>query len=186
MRNILILMFSMICLPGVFINPAFSCTMVMVAKDDVILAGNNEDWKNPETRMWVYPASKSEYSRVCFGFDDGFTQGGMNDRGLFIDANALAPTRWKPSPGKPYFRGNLMDHILAHCATVDEAANFFRKYNFPSLERAKFPIADAKGDSAVIEWGQRWGQVFYLPITPTHTSTHPQVRVLEKRVLFRK
>lgn len=154
MRNILILMLSMICLSGIFVNQAFSCTMVMVAKDDVVLAGNNEDWKNPGTMMWLYPASKSEYGRVCFGFDDGFTQGGMNDRGLFIDGNALAPTGWKSSPGKPYFHGNLMDHILAHCATVDEAANFFKKYNFPSLKRAKFPVADAQGDSAVIEWGQ--------------------------------
>ncbi len=135
-------------------HSAFACTMVMVAKGEVMLAGNNEDWRNPNTKIWAYPASKGKYGRVCFGFDDGYTQGGMNDQGLFIDANALSPTGWKSDPHKPNFRGNLMDHILAHCATVDEAIAFFKKYNFPSLARAKFPLADGKGDSAVVEWGQ--------------------------------
>lgn len=138
----------------IFINSAGACTMVMVANDDVILAGNNEDWRDPDTKMWIYPPSKNEYGRICFGFGNGFTQGGMNDQGLFIDANALSRTGWTPVAGKPRFRGNLMDHILAHCASVDEALIFFKKYNFPSLARAKFPIADAKGDAAVVEWGQ--------------------------------
>ncbi len=134
---------------------AFPCTMVMVAKGDMMLAGNNEDYKNPNTKMWVYPASKGEYGRVCFGFDDGFTQGGMNDRGLFIDGNALSRTDWKADPAKPDYKGaNLMDHILAHCATVDEAIAFFKKYNFDSLRWAKFPIADAQGGSVVVEWGR--------------------------------
>lgn len=137
-----------------FAGCSFACTMVMVAKGDVILAGNNEDWKNINTRMWFVPAAGDEYGRVCFGFDDGFTQGGMNDQGLFIDGNALAPTGWQADPGKTTFRGNLMDHILAHCATVDKAAEFFGKYNHRSLARAKFPIADAFGGSIVVEWGQ--------------------------------
>lgn len=138
---------------GIF--SAFPCTMVMVAKGDVMLAGNNEDYLNPNTKMWIYPASRGEYGRICFGFDDGFTQGGMNDRGLFIDGNALSPTAWKADPAKPDFKdGNLMDHILAHCATVDEVIAFFYKYNHKSLKYAKFPIADAGGDSAVVEWGQ--------------------------------
>jgi len=131
-----------------------ACTMVMVAKGDVILAGNNEDWRDPDTKMWVYPASKNKYGRICFGFGNGYTQGGMNDQGLFIDANALSYTDWTPSANKPYFRGDLMDHILKHCATVDEVLVFFKKYNFPSLANVKFPIADAKGDAAVVEWGQ--------------------------------
>jgi hypothetical protein len=128
--------------------------MVMVAKGKVKLAGNNEDWRNPETRMWVYPAQMDEYGRICFGFDNGWTQGGINDQGLFIDANALSPTDWESDPNKQTFQGNLMDHILIHCATVEEAISFFKKYNFPSLKRAKFPVADAKGEAVVVEWGQ--------------------------------
>ncbi|HUX08781.1 MAG TPA: carcinine hydrolase/isopenicillin-N N-acyltransferase family protein [Acidobacteriota bacterium] len=137
-----------------FAGCSFACTMVMLAKGDVILAGNNEDWKDTNTRMWFVPATEKAYGRVCFGFDNGFTQGGMNDQGLFIDGNALAPTGWKADPDKTRFLFNPMDYILAHCATVDEAAEFFGKYNHPSLARAKFPIADAFGGSIVVEWDQ--------------------------------
>jgi tetratricopeptide (TPR) repeat protein len=131
-----------------------ACTMVMVADEDTALAGNNEDWQDPDTWMWFVPPTSDEYGRVCFGFGDGYVQGGMNDQGLFIDGNALAETGWVPDPDKPDFTGNIMDHILAHCATVDDVAAFFRTHNTAALARAKFPIADATGDAAVVEWGQ--------------------------------
>ena len=129
--------------------------MVMVAKGEAMFAGNNEDWQDPDTRMWFVPAADGEYGRVCFGFgENGFTQGGMNDQGLFIDGNALSPTGWQADPDKETYNKNLMDHILARCATVNEAAEFFKLYNFTSLAVAKFPMADARGGSAVVEWGQ--------------------------------
>jgi tetratricopeptide (TPR) repeat protein len=131
----------------------------MVAKGNIVLAGNNEDWRNPKTKIWFVPASDGEYGRVCLGFDNMFTQGGMNDQGLFIDANALSPTGWEPIEGKPTFEGNL-DTILAKCATVEEAIAYLEKYNFPGLARARFPIADRTGASVVIEYGQ--GKVQYV------------------------
>ena len=133
-----------------------ACTIVMASKDGLVLAGNNEDWKDPFTSIWFIPGSEKEYGRVCVGFGNSAQnpQGGMNERGVFIDANALSPTGWKAEEGKPAFSGQLMDYILAHCANVDEAIAFFKKYNFPALERAKFPVADASGASIVVEWGQ--------------------------------
>ncbi|MGD2073073.1 MAG: tetratricopeptide repeat protein, partial [Candidatus Thorarchaeota archaeon] len=140
-------------------NPTEGCTIVMVAKGNIVLAGNNEDWRNPKTKIWFVPASNGEYGRVCVGFDNMFVQGGMNDQGLFIDANALSPTGWEPMEGKPTFPGDL-DTILAKCATVEEAIAFCDKYNFPGLARARFPIADRTGASVVIEYGQ--GKVQYV------------------------
>jgi tetratricopeptide (TPR) repeat protein len=133
-----------------------ACTIVMASKDGVVLAGNNEDWKDPFTSIWFIPASEDEYGRICFGFGNSMQnpQGGMNEHGVFIDANALSPTGWKAEEDKPAFFGHLIDHILAHCANVEDAITFFEKYNFPALERAKFPIADASGTSIVVEWGQ--------------------------------
>jgi len=82
-----------------FVNGlASACTVIMASKGGMVLVGNNEDWKNPNTRVWFIPASGEEYGRVCLGFDDGFAQGGMNDQGLFIDGNALSPTGWKADP----------------------------------------------------------------------------------------
>jgi tetratricopeptide (TPR) repeat protein len=141
-------------------NPTEGCTIVMVAKGKIVLAGNNEDWKNPKTKVWFIPATNGEYGRVCVGFDDMYAQGGMNDQGLFIDANALAPTGWEPIEGKPTFQGPLMDRILAECATVEDAIAYCNDYNIPGLARARFPIADRTGASVVIEYGQ--GKVQYV------------------------
>jgi hypothetical protein len=82
------------------------------------------------------PAKDPFYGRIVFGYDDAPVQGGMNDQGLFIDGNALAPTGWKPDPEKPVFRGNVMMTILATCATCGEVEDFFSRSNFPALERA--------------------------------------------------
>jgi tetratricopeptide (TPR) repeat protein len=137
------------------VHLSYGCTIVMVSRGGMVLAGNNEDWKDPLTCMWFIPASEGEYGRVCFGFSRNWNnpQGGMNDHGLFIDANALAPTGWKPVEGKPRFQGHLIDHILAKCASVDDVIEFLQSYNFSSLARAKFPIADRHGTSLVVEWG---------------------------------
>jgi hypothetical protein len=130
------------------------CTIVMAARDGFILAGNNEDRNHPKTIVTFIPATESYYGRVIFGYDDSPVQGGMNDQGLFIDGNSLAPTGWKPDPAKPTFRGIVMMVILGTCATCDDVKAFFEKDNVPALERARFPVADRAGASMVVEYGQ--------------------------------
>jgi len=140
------------------------CTIVMIAKNGVVLAGNNEDWTEPRTKIWFVPASKEAYGRVYVGFDhapihDRF-QGGMNDQGLFMDMNAVKPTGWQGEPGKPRFQGDLVERILSHYSTVDEVVEFFQQHNVPDLNMLRVPVADAKGNSVIIEWGK--GQVQFL------------------------
>jgi len=139
--------------------PLHACLEVMVYDEENNLAGNNEDYWNFNTKIWYYPASESEYGRVCVGYDEiyGFVQGGMNDQGLFIDGNALDQIdSWKPDPSKPDYPDSLevCGEILAHCANVEEAIEVFRKYNHSSLMWARFPLADALGNSVVVEWGR--------------------------------
>jgi hypothetical protein len=135
-------------------SDSFGCTIVMAARNGLVLVGNNEDRNHPKTIVTFLPATSGYYGRIVFGFDDGPVQGGMNDQGLFIDGNALAPTGWKPDPSKPTFRGNVMMIILGTCATCDEVKAFFEKSNFYALERARFPVADRSGASMVVEYGQ--------------------------------
>jgi hypothetical protein len=132
----------------------FGCTIVMAARDGLALAGNNEDRNHPQTIVTFIPASESFYGRVVFGYDDAPNQGGMNDQGLFIDANAIAPTGWKPDPAKQSFQGSAMMVILGTCATIEDVQAFFEKNNVPGLERARFPVADRIGTSMVVEYGQ--------------------------------
>jgi len=136
---------------------ASACTIVTMARDGQVLIGNNEDWTDPRTKMWIVPASPGEYGRVLFGFDNHFIQGGINEHGLFLDANALPPTGWVSDPRKPLFEDTpakpIGDHILAHCATVEDVITFFKTYSV-FLGGGKFVIADARGDSIVVEWAE--------------------------------
>jgi hypothetical protein len=132
----------------------FGCTIVMAARNGLVLAGNNEDRNHPKTIVTFLPASGDYYGRVVFGYDDMPVQGGMNDQGLFIDGNSLAPTAWKPDPGKPTFRGSVVMVLLGTCATCEDVKAFFEKSNVPALERARLPVADRSGASMVVEYGQ--------------------------------
>ena len=129
-----------------------------MAKNSIVLAGNNEDYTEPKTKIWFIPASKEGYGRVYVGFDStslpNSFQGGMNDQGLFMDMNAVNPTGWKRDPSKPTFHGNLVEKILTNFATVPEVEEFFQQYNVPDLNILKVPVADAQGDSIIVEWGQ--------------------------------
>lgn len=133
---------------------AFGCTIVMAARNGLVLAGNNEDRNHPETLVNFFPATDRFFGRIVFGYDDAPFQGGMNDQGLFIDGNALAPTGWQPVPGKPMFRGIVIMVVLGTCATCEDVKDFFEEYNVPGLERARFPIADRTGTSMVVEYGR--------------------------------
>ena len=126
----------------------------MAARNGLVLAGNNEDRNHPETLVNFFPATDRFFGRIVFGYDDAPFQGGMNDQGLFIDGNALAPTGWQPVPGKPMFRGIVIMVVLGTCATCEDVKDFFEEYNVPGLERARFPIADRTGTSMVVEYGR--------------------------------
>ncbi len=129
-----------------------------MSKNGIVLAGNNEDYTEPRTKIWFIPASKEGYGRVYVGFDspslpDSF-QGGMNEHGLFMDMNAVSPTGWQRDSGKPTFYGDLVEKILTNFATVHEVVEFFQQHNVPDLNILKVTIADAKGNSVIVEWGQ--------------------------------
>ena len=65
-----------------------ACTVFAVSHDGTVFFGNNEDWKDPYTRVWFLPAENGKYGRLYLGFERfGVTipQGGMNDQGLAFD-----------------------------------------------------------------------------------------------------
>ena len=129
----------------------YACTGFCISKGNLVLVGNNEDYNNPNTKVWYVPAEKGKYGRVYFGFDNFFPQGGMNEKGLVFDGFASEPYRVKYSLDKPIFSGNLMDKVVSECATVDEALEMFDKYSMAFLTQGMLFIADEHGDSAIIE-----------------------------------
>lgn len=166
-----ILMYSLLLSAVLTEQTVYGCTIVMASRDDLVLVGNNEDRAHIETVVSFIPPDGSNHGAILFGYDDAPFQGGINDKGLFIDGNALPPTGWRAESGKPEWREdsfrkllglsatekdaeNFIKYILLNFASVAEVKDFINKYNHPVLANAKFPVADRTGASMIIEFGQ--------------------------------
>jgi len=53
----------------------FGCTIVMAARDGLVLAGNNEDRNHPR-RLSLFSRGCDVLRRIIFGYDDAPVQGG--------------------------------------------------------------------------------------------------------------
>jgi len=125
----------------------------MKENDEIVLAGNNEDFTEPRTKLWFFPPTEELYGRAIWGYNRYSYpfQGGLNDQGLFIDINAVGFTGWEDDPDKPNFSGDEIEYILTRCATVEDVAHVFQTYDM-YLDFVKYVVADASGDAAIIEW----------------------------------
>src|SRR5262249_61486698 len=63
-------------------TPGSACTVFCAFDGRVALAGSNEDWADPNTQLWVVPATKDTYGIVYFGFG----RGGYPPRGVLRHA----------------------------------------------------------------------------------------------------
>jgi len=126
------------------------CTVLCFARDGLVLGGNNEDWEDPFTRMWIYPPSGNRHGWIKFGFAGGFPQGGMNDQGVFWDATA-GPYREMPwsEAHKTLHGGVLMQKVIEECSSVKDAIWIFSNYYSKDQYRAQYLVGDALGFSIV-------------------------------------
>jgi len=132
-------------------STALACTGFLVQDGERVLVGNNEDWFNPRSKIWFNQPVDGRYGSVFFGFDNFWPQGGMNQKGLFFDAFALKPKTVEETPTKPRYEGNLIKDIMATCATVEDALDMIGRYSLYFMTYFQLFIADATGDSAIIE-----------------------------------
>jgi len=135
-----------------------SCTIFSVSKGGSAFFGNNEDWRNPQTFIWVEPPGNGKYGVLCVGFDDFGPQGGINEKGLAFDGNALPYIPIKTYPGRLQPTEAIVNKIIMHrCATVEEAIAMARSYDWGTIYSGKFAgqylLADATGDACVLGFG---------------------------------
>ena len=129
-----------------------SCTIFTASYGEKVLFGNNEDYTNPKTYYWVHPSDEENYGGVFFGFDNFWPQGGINEKGLCYDWNALPEVSLNSHPELPPFMAGKIEYgrwILNKCATVEEAIELVKNYSLISLA-AQIHLADATGDAVVI------------------------------------
>jgi len=134
-----------------------SCTIFTASYGNTVLFGNNEDYTNPKTYYWVSPPSEGNYGGVYFGFDNFSLQGGINEKGLSFDANALPKALLNPHPELPAPPSEwVVETIMKKAATVEEAIDIASRYkrdNWGIPLKYQIILADAKGDAVVISAG---------------------------------
>ncbi|MHC4942514.1 MAG: hypothetical protein ACYTG7_05780 [Planctomycetota bacterium] len=128
-----------------------ACTAFCAYKGGPVLVGNNEDFFNTNTKMWYVAPAEGRYGGVYFGFEDLYPQGGMNEKGLFVDGFATESYKVTKSHDKPFFQGNMVVEAMATCATVEEVVDFFGNYNLTFFDTFMLMFADRTGDSVIIE-----------------------------------
>lgn len=129
-----------------------SCTIFTASFGKRVLFGNNEDWNKPVSYYWVEPSGHDKFGVVFFGFGNFWPQGGVNEKGLAFDVNALPRTPLNPHPEKPKIDKPLYS-FLRTCATVEELIEKVKSYNWERRWKSQVHVADRTGDAVVISAG---------------------------------
>ncbi|WP_268225136.1 hypothetical protein [Sinomicrobium oceani] len=141
------------------IQPLLACTIFVLTNGDKVLFFNNEDFTNPNNRMWFIPKGEGHFGCMFVGYDDGSAQGGMNTEGLAFDWYAGRPVDYHPEAHLKPIRDNSSERMLEQCATVEEAIKFYQTYAEAGFAKASILIADRSGASVII--GARDGKLFF-------------------------
>ncbi len=143
--------FAGLLLIALLATPAFPCTAFLVCGGGSVLMGNNEDYWNPNVRIWFIPAAEGRLGRVYLGYENMYPQGGMNEAGLAFDGFATGRFPMKRQEGKEVFQGNLIDEVMATCVTVEDAIAWLSRHDLRMLETAMLMFSDKSGDSVIVE-----------------------------------
>jgi hypothetical protein len=135
------------------LHSALTCTIFSISHGDKVYFGNNEDWSNPETYIWFKPSTSQQYGGVYLGFDDFFPQGGMNEKGLCYDGNALASGVLNAHPELPTLSKWVGIHIIETCVNISETIKTALSYNWGVSMKYQIHYADATGDAVVVAPG---------------------------------
>ncbi len=135
-----------------------SCTIFCISYEGSVFFGNNEDFKNPLTYYWTKPPEEDKYGILYFGFNDFGPQGGVNEKGLAFDGNALPYVKVNSHTERLQASESIVNNIIMQkCATVEEAIKMACSFDWGSLYSGKFAgqylLADSSGDAAILGFG---------------------------------
>ncbi|MHA2334606.1 MAG: hypothetical protein ACXAEU_21445 [Candidatus Hodarchaeales archaeon] len=137
----------------IIIKSITSCTNITVSYGDKVFFGNNEDWYDPNTYLWFNRHSKNDFGGVYMGYANLFPEGGMNEKGLCYDANALPAKPLTSHPELPHPPEWIVSYMLKKCSIVAEVIEMAQKYNWGSSLAYQTHFADASGDAVLISAG---------------------------------
>lgn len=137
-----------------------ACSGIVVVKDGKIVVGaNNDHLYSDVLKLHIATNHDDLFGRMCISMEvvPDWTPVAfkcINDSGLVITHANVPAARTPYDPDKPQFRHNFLEKIAAECATVKQAIAMVQAYSLPEEHNAfiHLMVADASGDSAVIEW----------------------------------
>ena len=127
----------------------------MAARNGLVLAGNNEDFIDPNTSVWFLPPEPGKHGRVYFGFGVGLPQGGMNDQGLCMDGNGLPMISMNAYPSRERVYYEALLELLLECQNVSDVIDWFNSHYLGSTWSCQLHFADANGDAIVVSVADR-------------------------------
>ena len=159
---------------------SFGCTTfnATTPSGDKLFARNYDYMDSPALTVWTHPedgyASVSTVSLYFLGYGGSFLPedlltslltliapyipvDGMNEKGLSIGVLELeTPETFTQTEKKDITTTAVIRTVLDHAATVEEAVEIFKKYDMHDLLGGActyhYQIADASGDTAIIEY----------------------------------
>lgn len=145
--------------------PSNACTVFILTDGKRTHFFNNEDFTNPNTRIWFIPKGKGHYGSAYVGYDDGEPQGGVNTGGLAFDwvtvdiDSYVTDPNYTPEKNLIRLHGNSSQLMLEQCKTVEEAIKFYQTYREPAFANTTLVIADKSGASVII--GSKNGKLYF-------------------------
>lgn len=151
MKEIIMMLFTlcMILLP----NQVLACSALFASDENTVLVGNNEDFSNVLTKVWIHPPENGKLGRIYFGFAGvpHIPMGGMNEKGLFFDCYSTPPLDVKCSKHKPRYRQHLYLKILEECESVDEVMAVLTEFNLEFMRTHQAFFVDRYGNWILAE-----------------------------------
>ena len=135
-----------------FAATSTACSMYKITLDGKTIVGNNEDWVNGNAEIWFVPAGDNLYGVMNMGFDNGFTQGAVNEAGLMFDGFAMPHLAVKNTKGKTKVKQDeLIAPIMHNYSSVLEVKEHLSKINLSILEQSMLVFVDKSGQYLVVE-----------------------------------
>lgn len=158
---------------------SFACT-IFCAKDShgQMWAANNEDfyWFYFSTQVKIVPKTDTTLGFLYLNYENhDFPQGGVNEAGLFYDANMVEASPLKNADHKSPFPGNgpaLMSYILGTCKTVPEVLSLFQKYRVDELTSGQIHLADKTGNMGLITADSAWLTPGNFQVSTNYNLSH--------------
>jgi len=155
----------------------FPCTMIAAVKDSLVLAGNNEDYNDPDTFIWFTQKNEiRKYGCIYFGYGNFRPQGGMNEAGLCFDGFGTVTNKVKDSKGRPIFDfypdfASPMDQIMSNCSSVEDVVELMEHHDLSFMKSFQLMFADKRGYFVIVEGDEIiWKTTYYLVCTNFYHS----------------